>query len=80
MIRKKVFRLSLAVLACAIATVAVPKKAMAFGAGCQLVWSGNLPDGNYDTCSLANGGNDCATCQYYCPLDRSVWSVNLCAD
>jgi len=82
MIRRKIFRLSLALLALASAVTATPKKAMAFGGSCPSTAALQLPDTSYDYCTLVGPSGDCSNCVYYCPLESWFTDppVNFCAD
>lgn len=82
--RKKFFRLSLALFALAVAITAAPKNAMAFGGNCPSGESINTSWGLQD-CSLTGPSGDCSNCTYYCPgllwyyVDPWV-TGNFCAD
>ena len=73
--RKKFFRLSLALLALAVAITAAPKKAMAFGGSCPS-WA-VIDDG---PCNLTGPSGDCSICTYWCPELLAFVSGNFCAD
>ena len=77
--RKKFFRLSLALFALAVAITAAPKKAMAFGGNCPAGADFVIGGAHYD-CSLTGPPNDCSICTYWCPGLLEFVSANFCGD